>query len=77
MRALMEHNHLRERRRRDRMEHTPACTIGQVPLLALYKAEKPSVRSFLVVWISAVDARIGVKLARNEAPVFWDYEVYF
>ena len=47
----------------------------------LYKAEKPSVcpsvRSFLVAWISAVDARIDVKLARNEAPVFWDYEVYF
>ena len=38
---------------------------------------RPSVRSFLDAWISAVDARIDVKLARNEAPVFWDYEVYF
>ena len=36
-----------------------------------------SVRSFLDAWISAVDARIDVKLAQNEAPVFWDYEVYF
>ena len=36
----------------------------------LYKAEKPSVRlQFLVAWISAMDARIDVKLARNEAPV--------
>ena len=43
----------------------------------LYKVEKPSVRSFLVAWISAVDARIDVELAQNEAPVFWDYEVYF
>ena len=43
MRPRMEHNHLRERRRRDRREHAPACTIGQAPLLVLYKAEKPSV----------------------------------
>ena len=47
----------------------------------LYKAEKPSVRLsvriFLVEWILAVDARIHVKLARNEAPVFWEHEVCF
>ena len=47
----------------------------------LYKAEKPSVRpsirSFLVAWISAVDARIDAELTRNEAPVFWDCKVYF
>ena len=47
----------------------------------LYKAEKPSVcpsvRIFLVERIFAVDARIHVKLARNEAPVFWEHEVCF
>ena len=47
----------------------------------LYKAEKPSVcpsvRILLVEWIFAVDARIHVKLARNEAPVFWEHEVCF
>ena len=36
-----------------------------------------SVRTFLVEWISAVGAQIDVKLARNEAPVFWADEVYF
>ena len=29
---------------------------------------RPSVRSFLVAWISAVDARIDVELTRQEAP---------
>ena len=47
----------------------------------LYKAEKPSVcpsvRSFLVAWISAVDARIDVELTREEAPNFWGDQVYF
>ena len=43
----------------------------------LYKAEKPSVRIFLVEWFFAVDARIHVKLARNEAPVFWEHEFCF
>ena len=38
---------------------------------------RPSVRIFLVEWIFAVDARIHVKLARNEAPVFWEHEVCF
>ena len=38
---------------------------------------RPSVRTFLVEWISAVCAQIYVELARNEAPVFWDDEVYF
>ena len=44
----------------------------------LYKAEKLSLRPhFLVEWISAIGAQIDVKLARNEAPVFWADEVYF
>ena len=48
----------------------------------LYTAEKPSVcpsvrPHFLVEWIFAVDARIHVKLARNEAPVFWEHKVCF
>ena len=44
----------------------------------LYKAEKPSVRlHFLVEWIFAMDARIHVKLAQNEAPVFWEHKVCF
>ena len=30
---------LRERRRRDRMEHAPACTIGQALLLVLYNCK--------------------------------------
>ena len=38
---------------------------------------RPSVRIFLVEWIFAVDARIHVKLARNEAPIFWEHEVCF
>ena len=38
---------------------------------------RPSVRIFLVEWIFAVDAMIHVKLARNEAPVFWEHEVCF
>ena len=52
------------------------CEYGFSNLL-LYKAEKPSVRIFLVEWFFAVDARIHVKLARNEAPVFWEHEVCF
>ena len=51
----------------------------------LYKAEKRSlrpsvclsVRSFLVEWISVGGARIGVKLARKEAPVLRGDQVYF
>ena len=43
----------------------------------LYKAEKPSVRSFFGRGISAVDARISIKLDPNEAPVFWEHEVCF
>ena len=38
---------------------------------------RPSVRISLVEWIFAVDARIHVKLARNEAAVFWEHEVCF
>ena len=38
---------------------------------------RPSVRIYLVEWIFAVDAKIHVKLARNEAPVFWEHEVCF
>ena len=36
-------HHLRER---DRMEHAPACTIGQVPLLAFYKLTVTIVSNF-------------------------------
>ena len=60
-----------------------SCTIGQVHLLVYYiklksrPSVRPSVRIFLVEWIFAVDARIHVKLARNEAPVFWEHEVCF
>ena len=57
--------------------HDRAGTLASL----LYKAEKPflrpSVRSFLVEWISVVGARIGVKLTRKEAPVLWADEVYF
>ena len=45
--------------------------------LLLYKAEKPSVRTFLAVNISAVDAWIDVKLARRDSYVFWHDEIYF
>ena len=38
---------------------------------------RPSVRIFLVQWFFAVDARIHVKFARNEAPVFWEHGVCF
>ena len=54
-----------------------SCTV-YIYMYLLYKAEKPSVRPhFLVERIFAVDARIHVKLARNEAPVFWEHEVCF
>ena len=61
---------------------TYACSVYLIIIFYYIKLKsrpsvRPSVRSFLVAWISAVDARIDVKLARNEAPVFWDYEVYF
>ena len=56
-----------------------SCMIGQVHLLVYYIKLKshPSVRIFLVEWFFAVDARIHVKLARNEAPVFWEHKVCF
>ena len=64
-------------------QRTLACVITYtyiyiyiyIYIYLLYKAEKPSVRIFLVEWIFAVDARIHVKLARNEAPIFWEHEV--
>ena len=44
-----------------------------------YKAEKlsvcPSFCIFMVKWISTVDARINVKLDRNEAPVLGEHQV--
>ena len=46
-------------------------------LLLLYKAEKPSVRTFLAVNISAVAAWIDVRLARRDSSVFWYDEIYF
>ena len=45
--------------------------------LKSHPSVRPSVRIFLVEWIFAVDARIHVKLARNEVPVFWEHEVCF
>ena len=45
--------------------------------LKSHPSVRPSIRIFLVERIFAVDARIHVKLARNEAPVFWEHEVYF
>ena len=46
-------------------------------LLLLYKAEKPSVRTFLAVSFSAVAAWINVRLARRDSYVFWHDQVYF
>ena len=43
----------------------------------LYKVEKPSVRTFLAIWISAVAAWIDVRLAPRDSYVFWHDEVYF
>ena len=58
------------------------CTDAQSTALALaiyYIKLKshPSVRIFLVEWFFDVDARIHVKLTRNEVPVFWEHEVCF
>ena len=57
-----------------------ACAYHNFNLL--YKAEKPSVRLSvrLHFWHadnSAVSARIGTRLARNESCVFEDHKVYF
>ena len=46
-------------------------------LYLLYKAEKPSVRIVLAVWISAMAIWIDARLARRDTPVFWHDEVYF
>ena len=59
-----------------------ATTVGWLLLIYYIKLKsrlsvRLSVRTFLVEWISAVGAQINVKLARNEAPVFWADEVYF
>ena len=43
----------------------------------LHKAEKLSVRKFLVEWISTVDVKISIKLAQNEAPVLREHKVCF
>ena len=53
--------------------HDRAGTLASL----LYKAEKPSVRIFLAIWISAVAAWIDVRLARRDSYVFWHDEVYF
>ena len=39
--------------------------------------EKPSVRTFLVICISAMAAWIDVRLARRDSYVFWPDQVYF
>ena len=38
---------------------------------------RPSVRTFLAVWILAMAAWIDVRLARRGSYVFWHDEVYF
>ena len=53
--------------------HDRAGTLASL----LYKAEKPSVRTFLAVSFSAVAAWIDVRLARCDSYVFWHDEVYF
>ena len=42
-----------------------------------WKAVHPSICSFLVEWISTVDARINIKLDPNEVHVFWEHQVCF
>ena len=46
-------------------------------LSTIYKAEKPSVRTFLAVCISAMAAWIDVRLAGRDSYVFWHDQVYF
>ena len=57
---------------------TASCTIGQVHLLVLYKAEKPSVcLSDRRKDISAVSAWIETGFTLNESCVLWHQQVYF
>ena len=53
--------------------HDRAGTLASL----LYKAEKPSVRTFLAVSFSAAVAWIDVRLARSDSYVFSYDQVYF
>ena len=63
------------------MEHAPACTTVQVPLLVYYIKLKSRLSvhqsAFFNEWISAMAGWIDIILTQNKSYAFWHRQVCF